>query len=176
MGVAMSRIVSSLLISGVNPVVVGGTGASVKYFPPPANTSNFKRGHISCPGFNQANGQLLVVEACGNIKSASAFEIGLYGMVNLGTPILMARAAFSPERDTESWFLRADLFGDSDSATLGGKFNIQSLRLLDSPGYIYSLSDINFASEEPYSLVLGVKFSLSDAKNKASMFQFRLLQ
>ncbi len=163
------NVVSGLLISGVSPVVVGGTGSSLKFFPPVAGTTSSKRGYVYCPGNNRANGQHVYVRAAGNLKSASPVSIGLYAVVESGLPLLLGREVISDGRgpSTSPWMLKAELVGDSASGIVQGFHN---------GARITNITGVNFASDEPYALAVGVIFSASNEKNSASMFQFDIFQ
>jgi len=84
---------TQLLINGANPVTVGGTGTSVKYFPAVPGASigaaSNSYGFIFVPGANRANGQRVSVLATGSFQcpaadaTSPAVTIGLYAAFNL---------------------------------------------------------------------------------------------
>lgn len=172
------NIVSSLLITGASPVTVGGTGATLKFFPSVAGTTPLKRGCVYCPGESRANGQRLYVRASGNFRSAAALSIGLYAVTSpSSSPLLLGSDAFNGCAFTGPWMFSAELAGDSDSGIVQGIFSMQCVEHTNSllrP--LNVMRNINFKDDIPYALAMGVMFSNSDAKNTASMFQFDLLQ
>ena len=137
--------IANLLINGLSPVVVGGTGVSLKLFPSVPNAPAFpivaggaptsiaaKNGYVFVPGNGAANAQRLSVRASGNFTvggdvASPAFTIGLYAATFVGsvgtvisTPILSATAAGSTDTGGFTtyypWSLNADLIADGVTA------------------------------------------------------------
>ena len=84
----MANFIKNLLINGQNPVTVGGTGTTVKFFPMQPGASigvaSIKNGILFVPDNNEANGQRMSATASGNFTIGSgaatspAVTIGLY--------------------------------------------------------------------------------------------------
>jgi len=136
----MAQPVTNLLINGINPVSVGGTGTTLKIFPfvPGASISvpSVKNGYLYIPGNAESNNQRLSVRANGNFQiggdtSSPAFTLGLYAATFVGTvgtlistPIYSQTFAGSGEGGTPGvnyypWSLAADLCGDGLVAQQG---------------------------------------------------------
>jgi hypothetical protein len=91
----MSQIVKNLLINGQNPVTVGGTGTTTKFFPAVPGSgigvTSTKNGFLFVPDNNEANAQRLNVTASGNFTIGSgattspAVTIGLYPVTFTGS-------------------------------------------------------------------------------------------
>jgi hypothetical protein len=68
----MAQPITNLLINGLNPVTVGGTGTAIKYFPylPGASigVASTKSGFLMIPGNAEANAQRMEVRAVGNFS------------------------------------------------------------------------------------------------------------
>jgi hypothetical protein len=188
-------------VNGQFPSVIGGTGTTVKYFPrllgssigvqsvAPSATSN--AGQLAVEGTNRLNGQLFYVYATGSVVSGSGaasegVEIALYaqtaapGASPSYTKIATtANVALNPTVDgvANSFSLSAQLYGDSASGILGGFYLAQYSGVVknSSPKALEAnLSSINFATEPPFGLVVGVTFNVSNAGNSASLYQFRI--
>lgn len=136
-------------VNGLNPVSVGGTGATVKYFPrllsasaspllgtaPSTPSSSNPAGMLVIPAQNELNGQNFGVVAAGNyISGASAgsetVTIALYLVTgSLASPTYTAIAstgAITPTPNVDgiqhSWMIKASLYGDTLSGILGGNY------------------------------------------------------
>jgi len=138
----MAQPVTNLLINGLNPVTVGGTGTAVKIFPyvPGASigVASTRAGVLFIPGNGEANAQRLSVRAGGNITfggdlTSPAVTIGLYPVTfsatvvsGLSCTVVGATPIFSntfaASADVSSiipWALTADLEGDGLLAQQG---------------------------------------------------------
>lgn len=85
----MAQPVTNLLCNGGNPVIVGGTGTAIKYFPmvPGASigVASVKNGFLFVPGNGEANAQRISIRAGGNFtignnapSASPAVTIALY--------------------------------------------------------------------------------------------------
>jgi hypothetical protein len=191
----MSQTINNLQINGSNPVTVGGTGVGIKYFPfvPGASigVASTKNGILAIPGSNRANGQKLKVVATGDASldetsGSPTLTIALYsatyaaGAWTIGSA-LATSGTISPALTNTPlpWSFVVDLFGTTASGIVNGSFRSIVDNTLNSSsvvGLTNNLSGINFASEPPFGVVMGVTFSVSEAKNTANMYQFEIQQ
>lgn len=201
----MSVIADFFGVNGLNPVKVGGTGTSAKYFPrllgasigavPATPSSSSAVGALWVPGDSKLNAQQFDVEATGTFGSdtgdpSGTVAIKLYAVTgSLLVPVYTALAsttAFVPlVGAVGSWAIKASLFGDSASGIVGGSYAAYINGALNNSTPKNTdaiLSSINFGSGNtnlyqgaPFGLVVGVTFGTSDATNTASMYQFQII-
>ena len=165
-------------------------GASIGKLPAAPSESNAS-GQLAVPGSNSVNGRWFTVLAGGTFGNdtgdpSATVEIALYA--NTNTVIgLVASPNYvkvgttgsltpSPFGIVNSWVLKFDFFGDSNSGLAIGTYKaIVSGSLANgTPAATVALSNINFGSPIPFGLVVGVTFGTSDATNTASLMQFEL--
>src|SRR4029077_10810347 len=198
----MAAVITNFLINGLNPVSVGGTGTTVKYFPNASGNftsgvtpSSVKNGYLFVPDSGKVNNQRLAVRASGNwtvgtgATSSPATTIGLYpvtfaGNVPTGTPtigaaIISQQLAGASEGGAPGtfypWALTADLAGDNTSGivtALGGSIVMDGVAGSFSVANV--LTGVNMLSAVPFALLVGVTFSVSDPGALANMYQFDL--
>jgi hypothetical protein len=143
-------VIRDFQVNGLNPVAVGGTGTTVKYFPrlmsasaypllgtaPSTPSSTNPAGMLVIPAQNELNGQNFVVTAVGNyLLGASAgsetVTIALYAVTgSLASPTYTAicsTGAVTPTPNVDgiqhSWMLKASLYGDTLSGIMGGSYS-----------------------------------------------------
>jgi hypothetical protein len=161
-------------------------------------------GQLAVPSHNRLNGQLFTVVATGVVTSggnaaSETVEIALYANTssNLNAPSYMKIAttgavALNPTFDgvANSWYLKAELEGDSLSGIVGGvQTAVYSGSLVNgTPKATIALSSINFDAATagvggpgngvapPFGLVVGVQFSQSSSGNTAYLYQFQIIQ
>jgi len=67
------------------------------------------------------------------------------------------------------------LFGSTKSGIVRGiQSGVYGASNLAAGALTNNLSSINFASQAPFGLVVGVTFGSSDASNAASLYQFQI--
>jgi hypothetical protein len=197
----MAEVIANLLLNGLNPVTVGGTGTAIKYFPnvPGASigVASTKNGYLYCPGVGKANAQRLSVRASGNFtignlgggsNASPAVTVGLYpvtfsGNTPAGTPTIgsaVISQIFAAASDLIGYYpfaLSADVQGDNTSGivqSLAGNIVIDG-----TPGSFSTtaiLSSVNMLAPVPFAFVVGVTFSVSDSLASANLYQFDLQQ
>lgn len=194
----MAEVIANLLLNGLNPVTVGGTGTAIKYFPnvPGASigVASTKNGYLYCPGVGKANAQRLSVRASGNFTAGNgsntspAITVGLYpvtfaGNVPSGTPTIgsaVISQIFAAASDLIGYYpfsLSADVQGDNTSGivqSLSGNIAIDGSAGSFSNAAI--LSSVNMLAPVPFAFVVGVTFSVSDSLASANLYQFDLQQ
>jgi len=192
----MSQPVTNLLINGLNPVSVGGTGTAIKYFPivPGASigVASTKNGYLYVSGNGSANGQQLSVRASGNLNvgagavSSPLVTVGLYPVTFVGTVGTIVSTAIISQQSTTAmeptqaaipWALNVNLIGDTLSGlvqAIGGAIAIDGTAGTFSTGLVTGLTAINFSNPIPYGVVVGVTFSQSESGNNANMYQFEI--
>jgi hypothetical protein len=191
-------------VGGVNVTTKDSSGANQtrKFFPnllggsigklPAAPTESNASGQLAVPGSNSANGRWFTVLAGGTFGAdtgdpSATVQIGLYANTNtaIGSgntaptyTLLGSTGALTPSPlgIVNSWALKFDFFGDSNSGLAIGTYKaIVSGSLANgTPAATVALSNINFGSPIPFGLVVGVTFQTSDASNTASLMQFEL--
>lgn len=193
----MAQTLTNYAVNGSTPSTVGGTGVGIKYFPnlpgasigvnntTPSSTS--ANGQMTVPGSNRLNGQYFTVNAAGNFEvgaggTCPTVTIALYA--NKGTvtspsyTTLATTTAITAQNLTGTfypWYLQVSLQGDSGSGIVQGKFNYQvDATASVSNTLTNNLSGINFATEPPFGLVIGITFSVSETGNSANLYQFSL--
>jgi len=194
------NVIAGFQANGSQGITVGGTGTAVKYFPyvpgpsigvartTPSSASSI--GQLKVPGNNRLNGQQFEVNVVGAVTTGSGIAcpnvtFALYAQTNiqvdghnpLYTLIATTGAVAAGSQFVEQVSLKAELNGSSASGMVQG---IQTA-LYDgvlrgsSPKAIENLlSNINFAADVPFGLVVGVTFSVSSADNSATIYQFSL--
>lgn len=194
-------VLNDFQVNGLNPSVVSAASSSVQYFPRLLGTSigvqsvapsaTSAVGQLAVPGSSRLNGQKFTVIAAGTVVSGSGapsetFTVRLYA--NTGTltspsyTILAASStnALNPTVDgvVNNWYLQVDLLGDSASGIVGGaQSGNYSGAISPASGVLTNnLSGINFASEPPFGLVVGVQFNSANSGNIAKLYQFQLGQ
>ena len=196
----MANVITNLLINGASGVTVGGTGVGIKYFPTVPGASigvnSPNNGYLLVPANNVVNGQRTAVRATGNFAvgditgACPTVTIGLYPVTFVGnvasvgaTAILSAVSTLQANINAlYPWALIADLAGDSGSGLvqqLSGAIVIDGVNTNLTAGLVTGLSKINFGAlpqgqTAPFGLVVGVTFSISEAGNTATMYQFDL--
>ncbi len=189
-------VINDFLVNGLNPVTVGGTGTTAKYFPrlfggfdvqsanPSASTN---AGMLVVPGNNSLNAQWFNVLVGGNILSGVAdssvtVKVSLYASTAAAsaapayTEIASTGALTAPLEGTYYGFaLKVSLFGDSKSGVVrGSQYAILGANNVTTASLTNNLSSINFAGATPFGLVVGVTFTTSDAGNAANLYQFQI--
>ncbi len=182
-----------LVVNGGSPVSVSGTGTTIKYFPqnsyiPVGQTSSTTAiGYLNAP--NQVlNGQQFVVKAGGNFEvgaggTCPSVLIGLYPVSYSGiTPTIGSTAILSYSSTLQNltgtnypWALSAKFAGDTGSGLvqqIKGSIVVDGANTNLVAGLVTGLSGINFNNAIPFGFVVGVTFSVSEAGNAASMYQF----
>lgn len=186
----MSDVISNLLINGLNPVTVGGTGTTLKLFPGAPGASigvaSTKTGYIYIPGNNELNCQRLAVRAGGNFilpgdAISPTVTLGVYISTNpfatsptntaLFTSVI---AAAGLGVTSDPWYLTMDFMADNTGGILQGSYAVQANDVAVATGTITSQSGIVMSAVTPFALAVGVTFSQSLAGNSASMYQFDL--
>lgn len=196
----MAEVIANLLLNGLNPVTVGGTGTAIKYFPnvPGASigVASTKNGYLYCPGVGKANAQRLTVRASGNFTigtpgggvASPAVTVGLYpvtfsGNTPAGTPTIgsaIVSQILAAANDSFGYYpfaLDVDLQGDNLSGivqSLAGNIVIDGTAGSFSTAAI--LSSVNMLAPVPFAFVVGVTFSVSDSLASANLYQFDLQQ
>ena len=131
----MAQVVTNLLINGLNPATLGGTGTAIKYFPNQPGVSIGQAstkspqgaGVLFAPGNGEANGQRMSIRASGNITisgdtSSPNITLGLYPVSYAGTVGTIGATAILSQVLTASgttepfavlpWCLSADIVAD----------------------------------------------------------------
>ena len=198
----MASVITNLLINGASGITVGGTGVGIKYFPTVPGASigvaSTNNGYLLVPANNVVNGQRMSVRATGNFAvgditgACPTVTIGLYPVTftgGLSTASIGATAIISQVSALQAninalypWALSVDLAGDSGSGLvqqLSGAIVIDGVNTNLTAGLVTGLSKINFGAlpqgqTAPFGLVIGVTFSISEAGNTATMYQFDL--
>lgn len=162
------------------------------------NSSN--NGYLLIPAGNIVNGQRLSIRATGNFAVGDltgpcpTVTIGLYPVTftgGLSTASIGSTAIVSAVSTTQAninavypWALIVDMAGDSASGlvqTLSGAIVIDGVNTSATAGLTTGLTKINFApgttlpasgQVAPFGLVVGVTFSVSEAGNTATLYQF----
>lgn len=185
---------TAMQISSSNPATVGGLGTNFKYFPATPGASigvpSLNNGYLPIPGNNVYNGRSFTVRAAGNFAVGdvtSAVRINLYPVTfvnNWSTASIVPVQIYSliavglaNTNTPYPWMLRIDLCGDTGSGLVQAQaaFGLMDGQTGGTPSSIVSgLSGINFGSSIPYGLAIGVAFSVSNAGNTASCYQFGL--
>ena len=100
----MAEKITNLLINGLNPVTVGGTGATLKVFPAVPGSSigvtSSTYGILLVPGSGRANSQIMEVRACGtysfsSLSASPTFTPSLLAVIN-NTPAGNTAAGLQP--------------------------------------------------------------------------------
>jgi hypothetical protein len=191
-------VINDFQVNGLFPATVGGSGSVVKYFPrllgtsigvesvaPSATNAN---GQLVVNGNNALNGQWFEVLIGGNIlagnsDSSTNVEVALYAQTSTVltsptyTKIATTGAVSMPFSNTNYVFaLKVQLIGDSASGVVRGlqKSVVGSAAWSSEATLTANLSGVNFGSQAPFGLVVGVTFTDSDAANLASLYQFQI--
>jgi hypothetical protein len=194
-------VLNDFQVNGLNPSVVSAASSSVQYFPRLLGTSigvqsvapsaTSAVGQLAVPGSSRLNAQKFTVIAAGTVVSGSGapsetFTVRLYA--NTGTvtspsyTVIAASSAnaLNPTVDgvANNWFIQVDLLGDSASGIVGGtqSGSYSGVASPSSGVLTNNLSAINFASEPPFGLVVGVQFNSANSGNIAKLYQFQLGQ
>lgn len=181
-------VIRDYQINGLNPVAVGGTGTTVKYFPrllsasaspllgtaPSTPSATNPAGMLVVPANNELNGQNFTVTAVGNyLMGASAgsetVTLSLYAVTGtLASPTYTAIAttgAITPTPNVDgiqhSWMLKATLYGDTLSGIVGGSYSAFDNGVLQNttPKQTTAISGIDL-NVGNVSLGIGVAFGL----------------
>ena len=171
-------------------------GSSIGAVPTtPSSTSPV--GMLAVPSNGPYNGQQVTVVATGNFGNdtgdpSGTVAIQLYVVTGtLAAPLYKSVASTGSLTPSaigivNSWALNVSLYGDSSSGILGGSYSAyQNGALVNSTpkSTTTTISGIDFSGNgivalgqgTAYGLVVGVTFGTSDASNKASLFQFSVL-
>jgi hypothetical protein len=190
-------VINDFQVNSTFPSTVGGTGTAVKYFPKslgssigvesvaPSASSN--AGQLAVPGSNRLNGQWFGVLVGGDIlsgvsDSSVTVEVALYAQTAApgATPSYtkLATTGALPallEQTHYAFAIRASLFGDTASGVVrGNQYAILGANNVTTASLTNNLSSINFGTEPPFGLVVGVQFNSSDAGNSAVLTQFQI--
>jgi hypothetical protein len=179
-------VLADFQVNGLFPSVVGGTGASAKYFPrnmaynagatwvasPLTPSSTSPVGALWVPGDNKLNGQQFNVRATGNFtagSSASSETVTIQLFAVTGTQAsptytaMGSTGAFAPPVDgvAHSFALNFSLYGDTGSGIVGGQYvaEVDGLKQNSTPGNATALTGINFGSGNT-ALYQGAPFGL----------------
>lgn len=166
-------------------------GASIGKRPAaPSETS--AAGQLAVPGSNSLNGRWFTVMAGGTFGSdtgdpSATVQIGLYANTNtvIGSgniaptyTLLGSTGASTPSPlgIVNSWALKFDFFGDSNSGLVIGAYKaiVAGSLANGTPAATVALSGINLGNPLPFGLIVGVTFGTSDATNTASLMQFQI--
>jgi hypothetical protein len=196
-------VLNDFQVNGLNPSVVSASSSSVQYFPrllgssigvqsvAPSATSSV--GQLAVPGSSRLNAQVFSVIAAGTIVSGSGapsetVEIAMYaqtaavGAAPSYTKIATTGAVnLNPTTDgvVNNFYLDVQMLGDSASGIVGGSYKaVYSGAQKNTPPTVLTanLSAINFATEPPFGLVVGVTFGSANSGNIAKLYQFQLGQ
>lgn len=163
-------VINDFQVNGMFPSVVGGTGATVKYFPRLLGTSigvqsvapsaTSAVGQLAVPGGNELNGQWFDVQCGGNIiagnsDSSTNVEVALYAQTSavLTSPAYTKIATTGPvgmpySNQAYGWGLRVQLLGENKSGVVRGlqQSYVGSAAFSVPATLTASLSNINFLS------------------------------
>ena len=196
------QTVTNLLINGAAGVTVGGTGATIKYFPAVPGASigvaNNNYGWLFVPGTNRANGQSLRVIASGvatlDAAGSPSATFTLAAAKNLtskynpnaqpsAAPAVSLTAIAAPVHAASGllgsfpWSFEANLNADSTSGILQGRFTSVIDGVVENDNTATTLvTGVDMSQPTPLGFVFGVTFSVSEAGNSATMYQFSLEQ
>lgn len=189
----MSQVVANLLVNGLNPVTVGGTGTTAKFFPAAPGASigvaSSKVGYVYLPGNSSLNGQPFTVEAVGNVTvdptiACPTILVELVATTNptAASPTYVAIAASTTHAPgqgsgdafaTQPWLIRAQLNGDSASGFLQGtQIVIVDNTVVTSLAAAVAITGVNFGAPVPVAFAVRFTFGTSGAGNSASMYNF----
>jgi hypothetical protein len=170
------------------PNLLGGSIGKLPAAPTESNAS----GQLAVPGSNTLNGRwfaVLVGGTFGNDTGDPSQTVQIDLFANTNTAIGSGNTAPnyislgstgaltpSPLGIVNSWALKFDFFGDSNSGLVIGAYKaiVAGSLANGTPAATVALSNINFGSPIPFGLVVGVTFGTSDASNTASLMQFEL--
>jgi hypothetical protein len=192
----MSTVVNSLAINGATGLTVSGIGTSLKYFPAlgiSLTQVNPNPGIVAVPGNNVSNGVRTTVRASGSFQVGDitgpcpTFTLGLYPVTFVGAVgTVVSTAILSTTSSTQAnvaagypWALTADFIGDTGSGLVqcaSGELVIDGNATAATAGLVTGLTGINFGASYPYGFCIGFSFSISEASNSATIFQFNILQ
>ena len=190
-------VINDFLVNGLNPSTVGGSGTTVKYFPrllgssigveSGAPSASSAAGQLVVNGNNALNGQwfnvLVGVGITGGAADSSVTaKVSLYantaalGAAPSYTEIATTGLFTQPLELTEYEVgLKVSLFGTTGSGIVRGiQSGVYGANNLAAAALTNNLSGINFGSQAPFGLVVGVTFSSSDASNSAKLYQFQI--
>ena len=190
-------VINDFLVNGLNPSTVGGSGTTVKYFPrllgssigveSVAPSASSAAGQLVVNGNNALNGQwfnvLVGVGITGGAADSSVTaKVSLYantaalGAAPSYTEIATTGLFTQPLELTEYEVgLKVSLFGTTGSGIVRGiQSGVYGANNLAAGALTNNLSGINFGSQAPFGLVVGVTFSSSDASNSAKLYQFQI--
>jgi hypothetical protein len=186
-------------LNGSNPSQISTSGTAVQYFPFLTNVfgaanlnASSKNGYLYVPdgtsGRNFAtNGQIINVAAGGDVTIGSdvtspTITLGLYISKNplAASPTISALAtvAYSTAGEFSNagtpFSLTAVLQGTTASGLLRGTYSFQVDNQAANTGAITGVTGINFSSQVPFGLLIGVTFSVaaSAPPNSANLYQF----
>ena len=192
-------VINDFLVNGAGAATVGGTGTAVKYFPRSLGTGGPSGGQSVAPSATSSAGQLVVngnnelnaqwfdvlvgaEVTSGAADSSVTAEVALYA----NTAAIAAAPSYTKLATTGAFTvplsgevyevgLRVQLFGSTKSGIVRGiQSGVYGASNLAAGALTNNLSGINFASQAPFGLVVGVTFGSSDASNAASLYQFQI--
>lgn len=193
-------VFANLQINGSNPVTVGGTGITAKYFPGPSGnftagvsttpSSTNATGQLAIKGDNQLNGQQFYITASGD------FQVGPFGacpsvtidiQANTGTLVsptyttIATTGAITTQTNLNTaypWFLQVVVSGTTASGILTGvQYGSVDNTAVAQVALSNTLSGLDFSgttSKIPgtvFGIVARVTFSVSETGNIARLYQ-----
>jgi hypothetical protein len=183
-------------VNGAFQSTVGGSGTSRQFFPslpgPSIGVANLvpsstnAKGQLPVPGSNKLNGQPFIVNVAGWISSDPSIacpSVTIDLVANTGTiasptytTIASTGAVVAGNFDQDQFWIRCDFLGDTLSGLLTGRYfaTFNGTAQNSTPKATTNLTGINMGSEPPFGLLVGVTFSVSGAKNLASLSNFSL--
>jgi hypothetical protein len=194
-------VLNDFQVNGLNPSVVSASSSAIQYFPRLLGTSigvqsvapsaTSALGQLAVPGSSRLNAQKFSVVAAGTLTSGSGAPSETATIViraNTGTitspsytTIATSGAiALNPTVDgvVNNFWISLDLLGDSASGIVGGTQQCVYSGVVEqtTAALTANLSGINFATEPPFGLVVGVTFNSANSGNIAKLYQFQLGQ
>jgi hypothetical protein len=197
-------VVAQWNVNGSNPVSVGGTGITAKYWTMPSG--NFTAGAATTPsssnatgqlpvrGDNELNGQQFMILAAGNYEvgpGGACPSVTIDMVANTGTlttptyTVIASTGAVTAQSNLSQfypWQLEAVVNGDTQSGILSGyQISVVDNTFSAAKALTNTLSGLNFGGNVIYpgaavfGVVMRVTFSVSEPGNAANLFQFQIL-
>jgi hypothetical protein len=187
----MSHIIASAGINYANPVKIGGTGTGVKIFPSVLSSA----APAILQVLEQQNGQVVTLTASGTLFVHGAsptiiptLQSGTSLTSGSNTTVSVLTAAQSLTTNAQYPFaLVLGLQGDSVSGivqVVSAQFVCNGVVSLMAAFTNTSLTGVTFGNvvstdgfykpENPLNLVFGINFTVSDALNAASLYEYQL--
>ena len=187
-------------INGANPVTVGGTGTTAKYFAAPSGnftsgvattpSSTNATGQMAIKGDNQLNGQQFYLTASGD------YQVGPFGacpsvtfdiQVNTGTLVsptyttIATTGAITAQTNLNTaypWFLQAVVSGTTASGVITGvqygsvdNTAVAQVALSNTPSGLDFSGTTSKIPGTVFGVVVRVTFSVSETGNIARLYQ-----